>query len=128
MKKILPKKIVTILGNLIDNALLAAWENRNQQPSPFISIYISDRSQHIMIEVEDNGIGVPSEIEHNILEFGVTSKDTDEQNGVGLYLVKQLVDYMNGSIDWERTEDNSTLFSVYLERKVVTDEKIKPVL
>lgn len=111
------EKVVTILGNLIDNALFAAWENRHQQPSPFVSIYISDRSQHIMIEVEDNGVGVPSEIENNILEFGVTSKNTDAQNGVGLYLVKQLVDYMNGNIDWERTEDNSTLFSVYLEKK-----------
>ncbi|RQW64424.1 ATP-binding protein [Vibrio viridaestus] len=122
-EKDISEKVVTILGNLIDNALLAAWENRHQQTNPFVSIYISDRSKHMMIEVEDNGVGVPSDIEDNILEFGVTSKNTDDQNGVGLYLVKQLVDYMNGSIDWERTEDNSTLFSVYLEKKVATDEK-----
>jgi len=121
--KDISEKTVTIIGNLIDNALLAAWENRKQQSSPYISIYISDRSRHIMIEVEDNGIGVPSNIEHTILEFGVTSKNSGDQNGVGLYLVKQLVDYMNGSIDWERTEDDSTLFSVYLEKKVTINEK-----
>lgn len=113
------EKLVTIIGNLIDNALLAAWQNRNQKPAE-IQLYLSDRNQHIIIEVQDSGIGVPDEISDSILEFGVSSKQDDQQNGVGLYLVNQLVDYFHGSIDWERTEQETTLFSLYLDKQITT--------
>ncbi|MDW6004415.1 ATP-binding protein [Vibrio mangrovi] len=110
------EKLVTILGNLVDNALLAAWQNR-EAVQPEVSVYLSDRGRYIMLEIQDNGTGVPDEIAEHILEFGVSSKQEDEQNGIGLYLVKQLVDYFHGSIDWERTDQNTTLFSIYLEKK-----------
>ncbi|MGF1681693.1 ATP-binding protein [Photobacterium minamisatsumaniensis] len=109
------EKFVTILGNLIDNALLAAWQNR-LQATPEIQLYLSDRSQHIIMEIQDTGVGVPAELSDSILEFGISSKSDEQQNGVGLYLVNQLVDYFHGSLDWERTEDNTTLFSIYLDK------------
>ncbi|WP_038180720.1 ATP-binding protein [Vibrio rhizosphaerae] len=109
------EKLVTIVGNLVDNALLAAWQNR-AAVQPEVIVYLSDRGRHIMLEVQDNGLGIPDKIAEHILEFGVSSKQEDEQNGVGLYLVKQLVDYFHGSIDWERTEQHTTLFSIYLEK------------
>lgn len=110
------EKLVTIVGNLIDNALLAAWQHR-QQVKPEVSVYISDRGHFIIIEVEDNGVGIPSELADTILDFGVSSKLSDETSGIGLYLVHQLVDYFHGSIDWERTERLTTAFSVYLDKK-----------
>ena len=118
-EKAVSEKLVTIIGNLIDNALLAAWQNRNQKPAE-IQLYLSDRNQHIIIEVQDTGVGVPDEICDSILEFGVSSKHDDQQNGVGLYLVNQLVDYFHGSIDWERTEQDTTLFSLYLDKQITT--------
>jgi two-component system CitB family sensor kinase len=111
------EKLITMIGNLLDNALLAAWQNRNMV-QPEVWIYLSDRGRHIMIEIQDNGTGIPDEIAEHILEFGVSSKHENEQHGIGLYLVKQLVDYFHGSIDWERTEQDTTLFSIYLEKKV----------
>jgi len=117
-KKNTSEKFVTILGNLIDNALLASWQNRDNAV-PEIQIYLSDRSHHIILEIQDSGAGVPNDITDRILEFGVSSKEDDEQNGIGLYLVKQLVDYFNGSIDWERTEQNTTLFSIYLDKNEI---------
>lgn len=115
------EKLVTILGNLIDNALLASWQNRDKV-HPEVSIYISDRSSHIILEVQDSGAGVPHNIAEHILEFGVSSKHNDEHSGIGLYLVKQLVDYFNGSIDWERTDKQTTLFSIYLNKSDVEND------
>jgi len=109
------EKLVTIIGNLIDNALLAAWQNRHNV-DPEIQIYLSDRSNNIILEVQDSGAGVPRDISELILEFGVSSKHDDEHSGIGLYLVKQLVDYFHGSIDWERTEHQTTLFSIYINK------------
>ncbi|NAW61475.1 GHKL domain-containing protein [Vibrio sp. V31_P5A7T61] len=116
--KNLSEKFVTILGNLIDNALLAAWQNR-ASCCPLVHIYLSDRSHHIIFEVQDSGAGVSEQITEHILEFGVSTKLDHEQSGVGLYLVKQWVDNFNGSIDWERTDENTTLFSIYLDKNKV---------
>lgn len=116
------EKLVTIIGNLIDNALLASWQNRNQR-LPEVTIYLSDRNQHIIIEVEDSGAGVPDDIAEHILEFGVTSKESEEQSGIGLYLIKQLVNFFHGSIDWERTEQQTTLFSIYLDKSEMTSNE-----
>ncbi|WP_299012904.1 sensor histidine kinase [uncultured Photobacterium sp.] len=118
-EKNISEKFVTMLGNLIDNALLASWQNR-EQVEPEVQVYLSDRSNHIIIEVQDSGAGVPEDITDRILEFGVSSKNDDEQNGIGLYLVKQLVDYFHGNIDWERTEQNTTLFSIYLDKNEIS--------
>jgi two-component system, CitB family, sensor kinase len=115
-EKQVSEKLVTILGNLIDNALLAAWQNRQQQ-IPEIWVYLSDRSHYIIIEIQDNGAGIREDLVERILEFGISSKADDQQSGIGLYLVKQLVDYFEGSIDWERTEQDTTLFSIYLDKK-----------
>ncbi|MDG3088050.1 sensor histidine kinase [Vibrio hannami] len=121
-KKNTSEKLVTMIGNLLDNALLAAWQNRENTP-PEISIYLSDRSSHLIIEVEDSGGGIAKDISDHILEFGVTSKTNTEQSGIGLYLVKQLVDYFDGSIDWERTENQTTLFSIYLNKSSVENDE-----
>ncbi|MHA2936701.1 ATP-binding protein [Vibrio sp. RC27] len=116
------EKLVTIIGNLVDNAILAAWQNR-ETTSPEVNIYLSDRSSQLIIEVQDSGCGISSTIAEHILEFGVSSKTEDGQCGIGLYLVKQLVDYFKGSIEWERTENQTTLFSIYLNKSDVENHE-----
>ncbi len=119
-EKNISEKLVTMVGNLIDNALLASWQNKENK-EPEVHVYLSDRSNHIILEVQDSGAGVPEDITEHILEFGVSSKLDGEQSGIGLYLVKQLVDYFHGSIDWERTEQHTTLFSIYLDKNEITN-------
>ena len=111
--------LVTLVGNLIDNALLAAWSHRQQVP-PFVKLYISDRNAHIMIQIEDSGAGVDEKLESRILDFGVSSKHNTEQHGIGLYLVKKIVDQYHGSLDWERSETDTTVFSIYLDKRALT--------
>jgi len=72
-----------------------------------------------MLEVEDSGAGVEAELENRILDFGVSSKHNTEQNGIGLYLVKKIVDQYQGSLDWERSEEDTTVFSIYLDKQAL---------
>lgn len=125
--KLVTDKLITIIGNLIDNALLAAWQQRDKH-SPQVSVYLSDRGQHLLVEVADSGAGVDSAIAKQILDFGVSTKQAgsagDEQHGVGLYLVHQLVNFFSGSLEWERSEAHgneavSTVFSVYLDKQIL---------
>ena len=111
--------LVTLVGNLIDNALLAAWSNRFITRA-FVKLYISDRNAHVMIQVEDSGAGVDEKLASRILDFGVSSKHNTEQHGIGLYLVKKVVDQYHGSLDWERSEMHTTVFSIYLDKRALT--------
>lgn len=125
--KLVTDKLITIIGNLIDNALLAAWQHRDHNSSK-VSVYLSDRGQYLMVEVADTGAGIDVTVAKQILDFGVSTKPTsvtgDQQNGVGLYLVHQLVNFFSGSLEWERSEASgnepaTTVFSVYLDKKVL---------
>nr|WP_221794385.1 sensor histidine kinase [Oceanobacter mangrovi] len=105
--------LITLLGNLIDNAFDAALNN--PACKPHIGVFISDRTNFIMITVEDSGSGVDEKIANRIYDLGVSAKSAAAEHGVGLYLVSRVVHSYNGSIDWERG-DNTTVFSVYLDK------------
>ncbi|WP_456295110.1 sensor histidine kinase [Vibrio sp. AK197] len=111
-------KLLTMLGNLIDNALLAAWQNRKQR-SAQVNVSISDRGQLLKIEVEDSGAGIDHAVAEQIFEFGVSTKQGEEQHGVGLYLVHQLVTYFSASLEWDRSDNDTTVFSIYIDKQVL---------
>ncbi len=78
--------LITVLGNLIENAL----EALGQEPGGEISVSLHYRHGWLHCEVNDDGPGIaPENIEH-IFEKGVSSKGTER--GVGLALVKQQVE------------------------------------
>ncbi|TDO99713.1 ATP-binding protein [Marinomonas balearica] len=108
--------ISTVVANLLNNATMAAWEN-GQSKTPEVTLYISDRSKHFVIEVEDSGRGIPEAFAGTMYDFGVSSKVSNEQTGVGLYLVNQIVRQFQGSLDWERSDNETTVFSVYLDKR-----------
>lgn len=72
--------VVTILGNLIDNAFEATLTAiRTLSPVPperrVIEVSISDFGNEIILEVDDQGCGLPKELEHwQLTEKGVSSK------------------------------------------------------
>ena len=106
--------LITLIGNLIENAFYAALQNPELQPKT--SIFISDRTRFLMITVEDSGLGIDEKIAERIYDLGVSSKADLSEHGVGLYLVSRIVKRYNGSLDWERSDDLTTVFSVYLDK------------
>ncbi|EGT0668803.1 two-component system sensor histidine kinase DcuS [Citrobacter werkmanii] len=100
--------LITVLGNLIENAL----EALGQEPGGEISVSLHYRHGWLHCEVNDDGPGiVPEHIEH-IFEKGVSSKGTER--GVGLALVKQQVESVGGNISVESEPGIFTQFFVQL--------------
>lgn len=89
------EELVSILGNLIENSL----DEIKNDGSGEIYIKIYEEDNVLKIIVKDNGPGIRSDIRDKIYDMGVTSKDG--QRGYGMYLVKNIVDEANGSIDFE---------------------------
>lgn len=82
----------SIIGNLIENSFDAV----NVDGTGKIYINIFEDNDKLLIEVKDNGPGIPEEIKDKIYTPGFSTKDG--QRGHGLYIIKNIVDNANGSI------------------------------
>ena len=100
--------LITVLGNLIENAL----EALGQEPGGEISVSLHYRHGWLHCEVNDDGPGIAPEHSEHIFEKGVSSKGTER--GVGLALVKQQVENVGGNISVESEPGIFTQFFVQL--------------
>ncbi|POT57069.1 two-component system sensor histidine kinase DcuS [Citrobacter amalonaticus] len=100
--------LITVLGNLIENALDAL----GPQPGGEISVSLHYRHGWLHCEVNDDGPGIEAEQIEHIFEKGVSSKGTER--GVGLALVKQQVESLGGTIFVESEPGIFTQFFVQL--------------
>lgn len=113
-KSISQEKIVTIVGNLLDNAFEAAL----QRPPGLRSVEMSftDLGNDIVFEIEDSGPGVAVDEQDHIFERGVTSKGQGRR-GVGLYLVRQRLEELGGQIMVSRSGLGGALFTVVIPKE-----------
>ena len=109
------EKLVSILGNLIDNALEATLNNHGKM----ISLSMTDLGNDLIFEIEDQGKGLTDTEQSNMFDKGVSSKE-EAGHGLGLHLVKQLLNDLSGDISFESVLKEGT-------RCVVTIPKIRPV-
>ncbi|HFZ8994542.1 TPA: sensor histidine kinase [Citrobacter freundii] len=100
--------LVTVLGNLIENALEAS----GQQPGGEIIVSLHYRHGRLHCEVSDDGPGIEPERIPLIFERGVSSKG--EKRGVGLAIVKQQLENIGGEITVESEPGIFTQFFVQL--------------
>ena len=110
--------LVTIVGNLIDNAI----DSMNMQ-SASTSLTASSGELHfgvftkpgeLMISVKDNGCGIPEENKDKVFENGFSTKG--KGRGVGLYHTKQLVESLGGKIGFESKTGVGTVFTVIYKK------------
>lgn len=108
-----PVDAVSVVGNLIDNALDAAASG----PEPrWVEVRMTRTTDdELEITVSDSGAGVPAELEGRIFEHGFSTKPAGaDGRGVGLALVSAIVDDAGGSLALER---EPTTFRVVLPRR-----------
>ncbi|TQE91766.1 sensor histidine kinase [Ureibacillus terrenus] len=100
---------VVLLGNLIENAFDALIAADREDKA--IHISIDDRDGVLAIEVSDNGIGMTDEVKARIFERGFSTKD-NENRGIGLFLVKEIVEKGNGVMEVSSAPDQGTTFLI----------------
>ncbi|WP_298448871.1 sensor histidine kinase [uncultured Marinobacter sp.] len=108
-------QLVSVLGNLIDNALEAT--RRHTGANGRVQLSMTDLGQELIFEVEDQGPGVAPELQNQIFEKGVTSK-AGHKHGYGLHLVRKFLDSWGGSITVENlSAAGGSRFTLYLPKK-----------
>jgi sensor histidine kinase regulating citrate/malate metabolism len=106
------EKLLTILGNLLDNAFDAALQGEHQAK---VKLSMTDISNDLVFEVEDSGSGVPAEKSEQIFERGFTTKQNDR--GQGLYLAKKALKDLGGQITLSDSDLGGALFSVFIPKR-----------
>jgi sensor histidine kinase regulating citrate/malate metabolism len=103
--------VVKIISNLIDNAFDATTELEPQWR--WVKVKGAVRGQQILFSVANKGASIPREIVDDIFKSGFSTKSAGRNSGLGLHIVKQLVNRYKGSVH-VKCEDGITEFVVTL--------------
>jgi two-component system, CitB family, sensor histidine kinase DctS len=104
--------IVTILGNLIENAF-DAYSSHDK--NKIVECLIKSDEHRLVIIVKDEGKGIAKVDQEKIFKYGYTTK-AKEGHGIGLALIKQIVDAQNGQILVDSKLGEGTKITINIER------------
>ncbi len=106
------KWTVEALVNILENAVKYSTQRT------MININVSCLVNHVLIQVEDEGIGIPEGEVHEIFKRfyrGSNAKDiVKEGAGVGLYLARSIIEQQGGTIVAKRNNGAGTIFQIML--------------
>lgn len=102
----------TMLINILNNLVLNAIQSIPDKRSMHIQMNVSQKLNRILIEIKDNGSGIPYELRDKIFVPYFSTKYSG--SGIGLALAKRLVEDMKGVIWFETTLDTGTSFYIEL--------------
>lgn len=85
----------TIMENLIENSIKYSHDEVN------IKAKLSLSNHHLTITVEDNGEGISDQIKDHIFTMYYRGNVKSEGNGLGLYLIKKIIEYKKGNIGYQ---------------------------
>ena len=109
-----PEKLIQIWTHLLSNAIQATSGEGNISITVKLEKSFNNSSpDNILVVFEDNGNGIPIEIQDKIFEPFFTTKKSGEGAGLGLHICKQIVAQHNGNIS-VLSEVGKTIFTVIL--------------
>jgi signal transduction histidine kinase len=102
-------QLIRIITNLVKNAIQAIPD---QQEIKSISVSVSKSKDNVLIVVKDNGIGIKEEDLNRIFEPKFTTKNSGM--GLGLSIIKNIIENYKGNITFETQYGQGTIFRVSL--------------
>jgi PAS domain S-box-containing protein len=106
------KNIRSILYNLISNAI----NYRSPKRKPIVKVSTKQNEQGVLLSVEDNGLGLAPDEKDKLFIMFKRLHDHVEGTGVGLYIVKRIVENNGGKIEVESEKGKSTVFKILIKK------------
>lgn len=109
-----PTLVRIVLQNLLSNAVKYSVKNSKKK----ITIELVERASGVVINVSDEGLGIPTAEQKRIFQKffrakNVRKMDTDG-NGLGLYITHTIVERLGGTIAFKSTQNKGSVFTVTL--------------
>lgn len=106
------EKFPRVIDNLISNALKFSKEADN------VEVHIAKEKSRLIIKVKDHGVGIPKDMLPNLFDrfsgAGRTGLKGEQSTGIGLSIVKDIVESHGGKITVETVESAGSTFTVVL--------------
>ncbi|HWC24431.1 MAG TPA: sensor histidine kinase [Flexivirga sp.] len=119
-KLVAPVEVITVLGNLVDNAIEAARSSTTRPARVEVDLLSEERN--LVISVANTGDGVPPERAESIFVGGVSSRG--DGRGMGLAIARATAEGLGGDLRLTATgaEDTETVFVAVLPNVLATGE------
>ena len=102
-------RIVVIFRNILSNAIKYSMPKFKES---FIQISVSSDKEGALIQVKDNGIGIEENHLPKVFEMFYRATDQQVGSGLGLYIVKEMVEKLDGSIGVQSQLGEGTTFTL----------------
>lgn len=106
-----------VVLNLLLNSLDAIAEQKNNDPelTGVINVNLRKRHEKILMEVQDNGSGIPEALSNKLYDPFFTSKEAGKGTGLGLYVSFNIIKEHQGKIYFESEAGKGTKFIIELK-------------
>jgi len=101
-----PEQLLQVFTNLLKNAVQAIPSNRQGE----IKVSLFTENNFAIVQVSDNGKGIPTELQDKIFAPNFTTKSTGM--GLGLSITKNIVEMAGGTISFKSTENVGSVFTL----------------
>ncbi|WP_299458694.1 ATP-binding protein [uncultured Microscilla sp.] len=102
-------RCLILLNNLLSNAI--SYHNPHQA-NPLILIKVDQQPQQAIITIQDNGKGIDQDHLNNIFKMFYRASAHSNGAGLGLYIVKEILQKLNGSIDVKSSVNQGSAFTL----------------
>lgn len=103
------RDLLEVLGNLLDNAFKACRSRVRLTAGATIT-----QPHRLIISIEDDGAGVPSAMQQEILKRGVRADSSHPGQGIGLAVAREIIDSYGGRLSIDRSDLGGARFSIEL--------------
>lgn len=111
------EQLLRVFNNLITNARQAIPDGREGK----VEVVVKRADDRVVVDVIDNGSGIPEEMRTQIFVPNFTTKSTG--TGLGLAIVRNIVEQAGGSIHFDSTVGQGTVFTVELPGRAPADSE-----
>ncbi|MCY1233211.1 Adaptive-response sensory-kinase SasA [compost metagenome] len=102
-------QLIRVVTNLVKNAIQAIPENQAEKS---VVVSVKKEENQVLISVQDNGTGIETDNLNRIFEPKFTTKNSGM--GLGLGIIKNIIENYNGTITFETAPGKGTVFCVFL--------------
>jgi signal transduction histidine kinase len=104
-------RLSVVLNNLVSNSIRYCNPAEEQ---PFVSVAVASVNQGTVITIEDNGIGIDPKHHEKIFDMFSRVSRKSAGSGLGLYIVKEAIEKLQGTLRFESEPGKGTKFIIFL--------------